>query len=334
MSGAAHATGQAPCRPGPLTVPRTPGSVRRTSHLDLRWEGPGPLGTLYVAGAARDLVTRPDGVAEVLAEATMDAVVEADRRIRSLEVIPELAAPGSLVGTVVGPGFRAAAASAFAAAAGTPTGALVDDLPGAVVIAGYAPVRTMNRQGGPAPWGGTGGGVAAAMANACVGWREGGTAMAAVQTRGAIGVQDCPPEPAEDGDDAAAWHAMDALAEGSMRRRRRMDVVPGGKEVVVDSVFRDSYGLGEGAEVLHEYAVRLTLDAERFAVVRIEAEPRVLPFPECPGATARLGELTGVPVGELRGAVGRVLAGTAGCTHLNDLLRAVADAGQLLARVR
>lgn len=333
MTEPARTPAQAPRQPGPLSVPRVPGSVRRTAHLDLTWEGSAKLGTLHIAGAGRDIATSAGGGAEVLAEATMAAVVDADRRIRSLQVVPDLPAAGSLVGLEVGRGFRAAAATASGAGAGTPAAALVDDLPGAVVIASYAPVRTMARQGGSSPWGEAGRGVVAGMANACVGWRDGGTAMVAVRTRGAIGVQDCPLEPEEGADDHAGWHAMGALAEGSMRRRRRMDVIPGSDEVIVDSVFRDSYGLGDDAEILHEYAVRLTLDAERLSVVRIEAEPRVLPFPECPGATARLGELTGVPVGELRGAVARVLAGTAGCTHLNDLLRTVGDAGRLLARV-
>jgi hypothetical protein len=53
------------------------------------------------------------------------------------------------------------------------------------------------------------------------------------------------------------------------------------------------------------------------------AEPRVLPFPECPGAAGHVSALAGTPVAELPDAVPDVLNGVASCTHLNDLLRAL-----------
>jgi hypothetical protein len=53
--------------------------------------------------------------------------------------------------------------------------------------------------------------------------------------------------------------------------------------------------------------------------------PRVLPYGECPLAVTYVGALTGLPLSELRGAVLERLRGPLGCTHLNDMLRALAD---------
>ncbi|GAC1401902.1 MAG: hypothetical protein NVSMB60_17630 [Mycobacterium sp.] len=61
----------------------------------------------------------------------------------------------------------------------------------------------------------------------------------------------------------------------------------------------------------------------------IAADPRVLPWPECPAAADGLGRLPGTRMEDLGGAVPR---GTGSCTHLNDLLRSLADVGSLIGR--
>jgi hypothetical protein len=115
-----------------------------------------------------------------------------------------------------------------------------------------------------------------------------------------------------------------------MRRRRRIDVWHE-DTVMVDATFRDSYAEQSGVEtVLHEYTLRATVDPAGLEVLSISAVPHVLPFPECPGAADNVGRLVGFPVDELRLAVPDVLAGTLGCTHLNDLLRALGDVGALV----
>ena len=53
--------------------------------------------------------------------------------------------------------------------------------------------------------------------------------------------------------------------------------------------------------------------------------PRVLPYDECPLAVRNVAALAGLPLSELRGAVLERLRGPLGCTHLNDMLRALAD---------
>jgi hypothetical protein len=59
----------------------------------------------------------------------------------------------------------------------------------------------------------------------------------------------------------------------------------------------------------------------------------VLPYGECPRAAAAPQALVGRHVTEAAQALPQELAGTASCTHLNDLLRAVACAPALAARV-
>jgi hypothetical protein len=55
-----------------------------------------------------------------------------------------------------------------------------------------------------------------------------------------------------------------------------------------------------------------------------------LPWQECPGAVASAERITGMTLGELHFRVRQELFGTSTCTHLNDLLRSVADAEALL----
>jgi len=55
----------------------------------------------------------------------------------------------------------------------------------------------------------------------------------------------------------------------------------------------------------------------------------VLPYDECPLAIGNVAALAGLPLSELRGAVLDRLRGPLGCTHLNDMMRALADVPDL-----
>jgi hypothetical protein len=59
----------------------------------------------------------------------------------------------------------------------------------------------------------------------------------------------------------------------------------------------------------------------------------VLPFIECPGAVTNAAKLVGTPLPLIREAVLRDLRGTAGCTHLNDALRALAEVPKLVEQL-
>ena len=64
--------------------------------------------------------------------------------------------------------------------------------------------------------------------------------------------------------------------------------------------------------------------------MRIHAEPRVLPFVECPSAADNVTRLVGSPIKDFRTSVLAMLNGTDCCTHLNDALRALAEVPVLL----
>ena len=115
-----------------------------------------------------------------------------------------------------------------------------------------------------------------------------------------------------------------------MRRARRIDVTLG-DAVTIDAAFQDSAPRPDGTRMaLHEYRLAVTADPASLRVTSILAQPRVLPFPECPSATRNMTRLLGTPLIDLREKVLDELRGTAGCTHLNDALRALAAAPSLL----
>jgi hypothetical protein len=76
---------------------------------------------------------------------------------------------------------------------------------------------------------------------------------------------------------------------------------------------------------IHEYAVRMTVAGDG-TIAALTAAPLILPYRECPGAARNVGRLIGTQVAALRDSVLETLPGPLGCTHLNDVLRALADA--------
>jgi hypothetical protein len=69
-------------------------------------------------------------------------------------------------------------------------------------------------------------------------------------------------------------------------------------------------------------------------IVESRATPRVLPWQECPGAVASAERIAGMTLSDLHFRVRQELSGTTTCTHLNDLLRSVADAEALIHLVK
>src|SRR5208283_1017945 len=102
----------------------------------------------------------------------------------------------------------------------------------------------------------------------------------------------------------------------------------------IDAMFRDTYVRADGSEtIIHEYTLAATVKAGSGVIVAARATPRVLPWQECPGAVASAARITGMTLPQLHFRVRRELFGTSMCTHLNDLLRSVADAEALIPHV-
>jgi hypothetical protein len=104
-----------------------------------------------------------------------------------------------------------------------------------------------------------------------------------------------------------------------------------GDRVAVDAMFRDSCRAPDGTEMsVHEYTMNATVDAATATIVDISADPRVLPFVECPSAAGNVSRLVGRRVADFRTTVVESLNGTDCCTHLNDALRALAEVPVLM----
>lgn len=281
-------------------------------------------------GAARDFMTARDGTGTTISSAALTAEVDERWHLTGLDVLPGRRG-AELVGAFLRSGFRAAAADAFPTEVGTPLGLLLDDLPVAALIGGYAALRTTALTGGQRDV--VGPGAETHMADVCSGWRRGGTMLTSVAGGRGIPLQDCPPAPPRGLEDDDGWHDLPPLPVASMRRYRRIDVVVR-DSLTVDAMFRDVYGEPDGTEsVLHEYSVSAEVDPETGILLEILPTPRVLPFPECPLAAENVADLTGILADDMGRSVRKILSGTRSCTHLNDLLRTLSDVRSLARHV-
>jgi hypothetical protein len=329
--------------PGPVpeaAPPRRPGSVRRTSHLDVTSRaGAGFMGLVSIAGAARDLVTRDAGSAAVVDDASLAITFDDVWRIASVDQHPAEPSCQALVGAGVGFGFRSSMKDLLVLLGSSPLGLLVDDLSGAPAPSGYGAIRERIVLGLPDPP------MPAGMTDAvnqqtdvCAGWRAQG-----LPTRRRMAgepmpfVAEPPVAPDLDGGDPMAWHAMPALGLRQSRRIRRLDVWPEGELLRVDVMFRDSTVDPDAVlteRVVHEYAVSATLDRGSRVVKEMVAVPRSLPFPtDCPLAAGSAALIVGQCTDTLRTAVRHVSRGPVSCTHLNDLFRSLADVELLVGHL-
>lgn len=289
---------------------------------------------MVVDARGRDLVTPRRGVPETVAKSSVRGRVDYARDIAlvGIESEPGQAGLERLIGVPVASGFRAKVAEAVpeAADARDLVHLLLDDLPGAVLVSGYAVgaaaghVDMRNDRTQAAVF-------TAGRADLCSGFRRDGTMLRQLRETGILPLPTGPVAPdLESQADPAAWHEYDTLPVGAIRRRRRMDVSSEAGWVRIDAMFRDSHIDSAGLEiVIHEYTLDVLADARDLRIEAIEAVPRVLPWMECTVAAASARALAGRTMGDLRTWVRRQLSGTSTCTHLNDVLRSLDDVDRL-----
>jgi Protein of unknown function (DUF2889) len=323
-----------PVGPAPL---RRPGSVRRTSTIDTDWpQGYGE--PMRMRGHARDIWTPVEGGAPtVLAEGSYTLMASPRREILSIETSPERPRAQELVGIRAGGESRAALTRIMAdeRIAGTPLYLILDDFAGASLVAGWVwsnwveDWAALAEKMGTRKTAGRGG----SMEGVCTGFSPGSSALVP-EGGGAIGAQSrtrVPPlvNPA----DPAGWHDLNAQAGVGMRRARRIDVWADGDGWAMDIGFQDSGTAPDGGEriAVHEYHV--TARAVDGILADLVVDPRILPFRECPGAVVHAQRMLGKPLVEMRAAVLETLPGTLGCTHLNDVLRSMAEVPMMMERV-
>jgi Protein of unknown function (DUF2889) len=321
-----------PNDPVPLPPPRRPDSVRRTSTVLMSWPS-GPGGELRLDGRARDLLTPRRGEPEVLTETELQVVTGRERDIRHIEARPPHPGLARLVGSRAGGNLRAAIAAELPAEAeaGSPLYLLLDDLAGSTLISGFAlflwadefpDIRARFAAAGSSR----------VMRDICSGFRDGSSALTPEGTIAGISQNTGRPGPLVDPADPMGWHEQGDHPAMAMRRARRIDVWEEGGAILVDALFRDSCWNPEGAEeVVHEYEISGAAEPATWTLTQVVANPRVLPYAECPGAAPNAVRMEGADLRAMRRTVLDRLRNTDCCTHLNDGLRALAEVPVLAA---
>jgi len=307
---------------------RAPGSVRRTTSIDSHW--PEGFGEPWVlTGRARDIVTGMDGgEPRVVGEGGFTLTSSPRREIIAIETDPPHPRAQELVGTRAGGASREALAKIMGDMRGTPLFQLLDDFAGASLVAGWIWSEwnpdwlTGARPPAVLSTAGRGGN----MENVCTGFATGASSLAAEGRPDRAGQSRTEVGPLENPDDPHGWHSL-AVQEGpQMRRARRLDIFRDGDVLRADVGFQDSGSNPRGGRTaVHEYRLYAEIDPAAMTILSLQALPQILPYSECPGAAVKVGRLVGTPVEALREAVPATLVGTLGCTHLNDVLRSLAD---------
>jgi hypothetical protein len=304
--------------PLPYLPERRPGSIRRTSHLEVLARPDGGLELTGVACQGDDT-------------ASCRATLSADLTLVLLDLVPDSAWSVGLVGRRVGRGFRAAVDQVCEP--GSLRSVLLTELPVVAMLAGYGTLYS-----GLLPGPLSDQFIDGMPVDVCAGWSEAGSMMVHIRGQREIPTPDGPEVPA----DREGWHPMPDLVAGALRRQRLIERT--GDEVW--AMFRDTYARPDGTtSVLHEYTVKALMSDDSSddisgdgsgggdgdgRIVACVATPRVLPWAECPQAAASAGRLVGQRVGDLRALVRDDLVGTSTCTHLNDLLSSLFQAGRLV----
>jgi hypothetical protein len=327
----------APASPAGPSPARPPGSVRRTSAIDASWPQ-GLAQPLQFNGRARDLFSPRDrGPGIVLADDRMRIIASPGREIMTIETSRSNDAAQSLIGIRAGGHLRSALEQALPDEhrRSTPLHLLLDDFCGASLVATWAWSRwdpdwmaTKAKSGIPMT-----AGKAGQMEGICAGFRPGSSALLpnGMSNTRIQSSADVPPLPHPD--DPEGWHELAEQTGVAHRRARRLDVWIADGAIQIDAGFQDSAAtpVPGQRQAVHEYRVLARASLDDFTLTSIDATPHILPYRECPAAVANVQAMVGRPLSDFRQSVLDRLKGTAGCTHLNDVLRSLADVPALTA---
>jgi hypothetical protein len=119
-------------------------------------------------------------------------------------------------------------------------------------------------------------------------------------------------------------HTRNVIVEGFAREDGLWDIEGRMTDVKTYGFPNQDLGRIEAGEPLHDMRVRLTIDKE-MRVHGVEAATEASPFRICPEATPNYGRLVGATVGPgWRKAIREAVGGAQGCTHISELLAAMA----------
>ena len=333
------AAGRPPQGPAGQTPLRRPNSIRRTSSIDTVWpEGFGL--PMKMAGHARDVVTTECSAScRILSDDRLEIMASAEREILEIRTERSNETAQSLVGKRAGGGLREFISTLFARERdnSTPLYLLLDDYAGASLVANWAWTRWMDdayeRRNRAAQISSGRGGIRVGI---CAGYRPGTSALLADGTTNAKAQTSAVVPELVNCEDPDGWHELPPQSGVGMRRARWMDLwLPDDFHIEMDIGFQDSATSPEGSRVgIHEYRVRATAHSRTKELLRIDVTPHLLPYRECPEATGNVQKIIGLPLESLRTSVPTELFGVLGCTHLNDVIRSMADAPALAGQLR
>ncbi len=320
--------------PGGPIPKRKPQSIRRTSSLDIFWPD-GRDGLSHIVGRARDIFSGADGVFNILDQANIEANAHISRELINARTVPEDTRLSDLSGVRAGGQLRSTLRTLFPEPVERDTAQylLLDDLAGATLVSswgwfaweGYHPelIAKVHAEGI--------GGKNGNMLGVCIGLANGSSSIDE-SGRPHLGRQSSTIVPSLINEtDPEGWHAFPEIDGPHSRRARWIDLSIEGDRIIVDTGFQDSAARPDGLrQAIHEYRGSAQVDVASGKMLAITATPYVLPHLECPAAIANIQRLVGQEVSELRDLVPQMLAKELGCTHLNDVLRAL-SATQFLA---
>ncbi len=314
------------------------GSIRRTTSIDVEWLG-GPESGRILHGVSRDFIRHANGTGQMIDAAQMTADVNIERVITAISATPAPARLAELVGQRGGGHLRMVLAQVLPelSASGSPLYLILDDISGISLISNWAwslwhpdAINAMRL----AMSEGTLDNMMESRAGVCHGLQIGHSGMN--PERENFGANSADAKELRNPADPDGWHNFPEITGISMRRARRIDVWRDAASglIHIDSAFQDSAPLRTGGRVaLHEYRLSATVDPATLTLQSITPEPRVLPFHECPGAVANALKMAGTTLPNIREKVLSDLRGTAGCTHLNDALRALGEVPMILEKL-
>lgn len=314
-----------------------PGAVRRTSSLQSLWNaGTDPF--FPVLGRSRDIRALPDGRFSTLAEDRVDVKLGFDGRLASLSGSRCQQQLSGFAGLRPGGEMRKAMAGVMPGEAENATRLhrLLDDLAGAAYMSFTAWLgweggmdAYIERTGMPSP-------AQRDVTDVCLSYAPGSPSIKP-DGRGREEISRKPEAPAAVGfTESQAFHAVAEHDGPNAWRLRRTDIWHKGDALFVDAWFQDSCGLAgkpDRRRIFHEYGLSARVDRTTLTLEAVDVTPIVLPYLTCEAAPATAARMLGHHVAELRMLAPAQLRGTAGCTHLNDMLRSLIDVESLAAQI-
>lgn len=315
-------------RGGAAVPPRRPGSIRRTTSIDLHWPD-GRDKPAHFDARVRDAITLEDGSFQEIDAHAIKGRSGLSREISIISAIPDDGFAPALEGLRAGGQLRAKLRELFTTPEQQACGLylLLDDLAGATLVSSWSwfAWHGYSEALGNTIRGANIGGQNGSMRGVCIGLAEGSSALDAHDFPKLEEQYYAVVPSLVRSDDPASWHALPTLAGPAMRRARWIDVHRHDAELIAEAGFQDSALRPDGARLaVHEYRVSAAAEAHSGRILDITATPYVLPHEDCPAAVLNLGRLKGESLNTLRVTVPEMLARTEGCTHLNDVVRALA----------